>query len=42
MENKQNVTYIPTYEDLFRSDIEEQAYVAMILLENLKIRDTLC
>ena len=30
------VTYIPTYEDLFGEDEEEQIYIARIILDNLK------
>ena len=30
------VTYIPTYEDLFGEDKEEQVYIARINLDNLK------
>ena len=29
------VSYIPTYEDLFRGDLEEQIYISRILKENL-------
>ena len=33
--NNQIVTYIPDYRDLYRNDVEEQAYVARILKDNL-------
>ena len=29
------VTYIPTYEDIFKGDVEEQAYISRLLKENL-------
>ena len=31
------ISYIPTYEDLFRGDIEDQIYISRILKENLSI-----
>ena len=33
--NNQIIKYIPDYRDLYRNDVEEQAYVARILKDNL-------
>ena len=33
------LTYIPTYEDLFKTEIHDQAYISMIIREHVKIRE---
>ena len=38
--NNDLITYIPSYSDLYSSDINEQVYVSSIIRENLRIRDT--
>ena len=35
------ISYIPTFNDLYNEEIEEQAYVSMIIKENMKIREAL-
>ena len=34
--NNQLVTYIPDYIDIYKNDVEEQAYVVRILKDNLR------
>ena len=36
-----NITYIPTYNDLFSSNVSDQIYVSRIIQENIEIRDHL-
>ena len=35
------ISYIPNFNDLYSEEIEEQAYVSMIIGENMKIREAL-
>ena len=37
-ERSQDISYIPDYNDLFRNDIEEQAYVSRIIYSNMEAR----
>ena len=37
----QKLTYIPSYEELYQDNTHDQAYISMIIRENVKIRDEL-
>ena len=37
----EKLTYIPTYEELYKDDTHEQAYISIIIRENVKMRDEL-
>ena len=39
LDKNENLTYIPTYEDIFHDDVQEMTYIAEIIRENLEIRD---
>ena len=37
----EQLTYIPNYNDLFETDLREQAYIASVIKENVKIKNML-
>ena len=39
LEKNEKVTYIPDYEEIFSKNLNEQVYVAKIMLENIKIKE---
>ena len=40
-ENNDKISYIPTFNDLYSEEIEEQIYASIITAENMKIREAL-
>ena len=41
LRHNDKITYLPTYEDLFSDDIQDQIYTSNIICENMRIREDL-